>query len=214
MIKQFLVGGFDDNFSYLITDTSSTKVAVVDPAGDLSELISFVESESLTITSILITHSHFDHIEGIPDILKKWNATLFVHTNAKKHINRMPEKNSFIEEGDILKIGKIEINVMHTPGHIDDSVCFYIEAGINDSDPALITGDTLFVEGCGRTNKTDAEDLYKSLERLKKLEPSTKVYTGHNYGSIPISTIEHELKNNHFFLARDYEAFLKKRFPE
>jgi len=214
MIKQFLVGGFDENFSYLIINESTKKAAVVDPAGNLSELISFVESNALSVTSILITHGHFDHTEGAPEILKKWNATFFVHTNAEKRINRLPTNTSFINEGEVIPIGELEVTVMHTPGHTDDSVCFHIKNKSDEGAPSIITGDTMFVEGCGRTTEPDAKDLYESLQRLKALDPKTLIYTGHDYGSVPVSTIEQELRNNRFFRSENYEEFFKERFPK
>ena len=214
MIKQFSVGGFDNNFSYVVIDPASKKAAIVDPAGDLSLLMTYVESESLKVVSILVTHSHFDHIEGIPEVLKKWSATVYTHTNAKNHINRMPPKVNFVEDGDTIKLGGIIINVLSTPGHIDDAVCFQIRKQNNFEEEAIITGDTLFVEGCGRTNKSDVKNLYESLGRLKELDTDTNIYSGHDYGSIPVSTIGHELEKNRFFLAEDYEAFFNERFPK
>lgn len=213
MIKQFQVGGFDDNFSYLIFDEASKEAGIVDPCGDLKELFGAVEGSSLKVISILITHSHPDHTEGIPEVLDKKNVPIYAHSNARNRIYRNFEDIRKVGEGDTFNIGKIEIKVLYTPGHIDDAICFYIERGVNDSEPAIFTGDTLFVEGCGRTTRADAEDLYKSLGRLKKLDPTTKVYTGHNYGSIPISTIGHELKNNRFFLAGNFDEFIIERFP-
>jgi len=213
MIRQFLVGGYDDNFSYLIIDQNTKEASIVDPCGNMSELFDYVKESDLKLVSVFITHSHFDHVEGVPQVLKKYNIPIYAHPNAESRIKDANGMILVVDEGDILSTGGLAIRVLYTPGHIDDAICFYIDSPLNDKVPALITGDTLFVEGCGRTNRTDAKDLYESLQRLKKLDKNTKVYTGHNYGSIPISTIEHELKKNRFFLAKDYDAFLQERFP-
>lgn len=205
MVKQFYVGGYDVNFSYLVV--SGNKALIVDPCGDLSEVFRYIENENLEIIGILITHSHLDHIEGIPEVQAKQEVPVYIHHNGISRVD-----GTGIGEGDTLTVGEIDINVLHTPGHLDDSVCYYIEDV--DGAPALITGDTLFVEGCGRANRTDAKDLYESLQRLKVLPENTNVYTGHDYGSIPISTMLHEKEHNRFLLAPDYESFLKERFPE
>lgn len=209
MIVQFHVGGFDDNFSYLII--SENEAVVVDPAGDLSELVNYIEGNALTLTGVLITHSHFDHIEGVPEIEKRYSVPVYIHKNGVPRISA--PKIKAMKEGDTINVGDLSVDVLHTPGHIDDAVCFSVKEGEHDSLPALITGDTLFVEGCGRTTRDNAKDLYESLGRLKKFDPKTNVYTGHDYGSIPVSTIAHELQNNRFFLAEDFKGFLNERFP-
>lgn len=210
MIKQFKVGGFDDNFSYIVASDSSMEVFIVDPCGNTEVVLDFILENNYNLKGILITHSHFDHVEGIPDVLLNKKVPVYIHKNAEGKLSKEFDVH-YIVEGDVLKIGKIDIEVLHTPGHIDDAVCFYIKAGINDETSAIITGDTLFVEGCGRTNQEGVEALYQSLLRLKGLDEKTKVYSGHDYGTIQISTISHEKKNNRFFLAKDFNDFKKER---
>lgn len=212
MIIQKQVGGYDHNFSYIVADPKTKDVVVVDPCGDVSLVINELTEHGFNLQAILITHSHFDHIERVDELLQWKSVPVYIAKEAEAAVSfdRLP---SFVRDGDRIIVGEIVIQVVHTPGHIDDAVCFYIDKGVNDSSPALITGDTLFVEGCGRTNEHDVETLYDSLCRIKTFDPDTKIYPGHDYGSQPVSTIAHELEHNRFLKAIDngYDAFVQER---
>lgn len=205
MIEQIAVGGFDKNFAYIIHDGEFA--SVVDPSGDVEKILKVIGDKTLTPVSILVTHSHFDHIDGIDALREEYPVPVYMHKNAKGRVSVHDDIINLVDESDVVDVGKISMEVMHTPGHIDDSVCYYIK-----KENSLISGDTLFVEGCGRVNsESDAEILYESLQRLKKFPDDTKVFPGHDYGSKPHSTIKHEKKKNRFFLAKDLDAFKKKR---
>ncbi|PIR54675.1 MBL fold metallo-hydrolase [Candidatus Peregrinibacteria bacterium CG10_big_fil_rev_8_21_14_0_10_36_19] len=205
MIRQIPIQGFDNNFSYFIENGKD--IAVVDP-GDTDHLISEIRLDGLNVKMILLTHSHFDHVSGVQKLVERFGVPVYVHKHAAKRLNLKENMTVFIDEGDILRLDGLKIKVLYTPGHIDDAVCFYIEEHGH-----LITGDTLFVEGCGRADLegSNVEDLWESLQRIMKLPQSTKVYPGHHYGSIPISTIGFEKANNRFFKCKDFEEFRKER---
>ncbi len=211
-ITQFMVGGLDDNFAYVLHDDTTKDCVMIDPSGDITELLSFIDSSSFKVTGVYITHTHFDHIDALPSVLEKFGDILiYVHLLG---MNSVGEYDSIqgIEDMQKIKLGDSEVNVLHTPGHIDDAVCFYIDAeNSTDGIPQIITGDTLFVGGCGRTSEHQVKDLYESLMELKALPAETIVYAGHDYGETPASTIGHEMITNKYYLAKNFNEFKRIR---
>jgi len=214
MITQLSVGGYDNNFSYFVNDGVSKEIAIVDPAGDMDDMLAEIHANKFQPSAMLITHSHFDHVEGVEALIQKYQIPVYMHMNARGRVEIPEELGRYVNDGDIITVGKCALEVMHTPGHIDDSVCYFISAKQEaDGTPKLLTGDTLFVEGCGRADlsHSSVKDLYNSLERLKKLSDETLIYCGHDYGSKPVSDIAWEKKHNKYFLCKSFEEFKTKR---
>ncbi len=209
MIQQIHVGGFDDNFSYFIEDSDSKTIAIVDPS-NVKLLESEISKNFFSPKMILLTHSHFDHTEGVAELVKKLAIPVYMHENARGRVNILDEMAVYIKGGEKIKLEDIFIDVIDTPGHIDDAVCFYLK-----EDKALLTGDTVFVEGCGRADLefSNVEDLFKSLQEIKKLPDDTKIFPGHDYGKKPWSTIKDEKKNNPYFKVKTLDDFIKLRLP-
>ena len=210
MIQQLKVGGFDDNFSYIITDGKTPKAVIVDP-DNVKHLVSELEEQKLELQAILVTHSHHDHVVGVLALVEKYGVPVYVHAKGKERLDIAGGHVVGVEDGDKIKVGGMEIKVLATPGHIDDAVCYWVGEGRGA--PGVLTGDTLFVEGCGRADfaESDVEDLWKSLQRLVKLGDEVKVYPGHDYGSMPVSTIGWEKENNKYLLCGDFKKFRKMR---
>lgn len=214
MIIQLSVGGFDNNFSYFVSDGVSKEIVVVDPAGDMEDMLAEIHAHKFQPSAILLTHSHFDHVEGVDMLIQKYKIPVYMHMNARGRVEVPEGLERYGGDGDTILVGKLTIEIMHTPGHIDDSVCYFISAKQEaDGVPKLLTGDTLFVEGCGRADLPhgSVKDLYSSLKRLKKLPDETLIYSGHDYGSKPISSIAFEKEYNKYFLCRSFEEFKAKR---
>jgi glyoxylase-like metal-dependent hydrolase (beta-lactamase superfamily II) len=114
-----------------------------------------------------------------------------------------------ITGGIEIELGNQVITVLHTPGHSEDSVCFSFTAV--DNQPVLISGDTLFIDGCGRTNDHMITDLYDSIQSLKQLPSETVVLPGHNYGPVPSDTLAHQLRSNRFLLPVTFAGFCAER---
>jgi len=192
MIFEQIPVGQMQNFVYLIGDEDSNIGAVVDPGWDVEKILDIAKNHDLDIKFILITHSHYDHIDKVKEIADATGATVYVHKEDAEDIKKLGvDKIKTIDENDEINIGKIKVKVIHTPGHSLGSVCYLVEN-------KLITGDTLFVENIGRTDLPggDPNIIAESLKRLKKLDDDIEVYPGHDYGSKPHSTIAHEKKNN------------------
>jgi len=192
MIFEQIPVGQMQNFSYLIGD--SKEAAVVDPGWEVDKVLQIASKHDLEVRYVLITHSHYDHINEVKNIVDATDATVYVHKEDVDEIkNKGVEKIKIIKDNDEISVGKVKIKVLHTPGHTPGSVCYLV-------DNKLITGDTLFVENIGRTDLPggDPKIIIESLDRLKKLDENIEVYPGHDYGSIPHSTIKHEKKNNFY----------------
>jgi glyoxylase-like metal-dependent hydrolase (beta-lactamase superfamily II) len=196
-----------ENFIYLITDIASRKTAVVDPAWEPGKIIEAAEKENLKISGILLTHSHHDHINGVGEILNKYDSELHLLKEEADFWRADLEKPSIHHGGDIISLGETCIEVMHTPGHTPGSACYRLDGDI-------ITGDTLFVFGCGRCDLQggDPEQMFATLKKMKTHIPSdTIIFPGHNYADKTTSTIEEQAEGNPFLHFEDCEQFVEYR---
>lgn len=201
-LKQMEIGPMQ-NFVYLIGCPVKKEVAVVDPGWDSGKILAEAERDGMKITSILVSHAHFDHVNVLHEILAKTDAKVYLQKDEVEFL-KVPKMNlKATESGDKVRIGDIEVECIHTPGHTPGSQCFHVEK-------KLVSGDTLFINACGRTDLPggDSEKLYFSLNRLAKLPEETILYPGHNYSDRPTSTIRDEKENNPFLLCRSLEDFL------
>lgn len=198
IFSQIEVGRLD-NFSYIIGDDETHFGAIVDPGFDIENIINRALQLKVKIKYIINTHEHADHILGNKDIIIKTGAKIIAHKDTEI------VKDIIIDDGDIIKIGKLKIKVIHTPGHSPGSICLLVEN-------KLITGDTLFVGECGRIDLPggNAEDLYHSFfDKILKLDDNIEVYPGHNYGEKPFSSIGYEKQTNYILKKRTKEEFLR-----
>jgi glyoxylase-like metal-dependent hydrolase (beta-lactamase superfamily II) len=207
-VLQIKVGGFDQNLSYLVGDGQSEDVAVVDPSGDLKKIFDAIKKKKVNPVAVLVTHSHADHVDGLAAFLEEFPVPVYFHESGEGAF-RVPKGLARpITDGEDIEIGSCRIEVLHTPGHSDDAVCYYIpEAEARDEVPKLITGDTLFVSRCGRTDEDHVDELFESLEELKTFPDETVIYPGHDYGPKPTSTIGREKEKNKFFRCETPEEF-------
>lgn len=187
-----------DNFSYIIADESIKEAAIIDPSFNAEAIIRLVEDEDFDVKYVVNTHSHVDHTAGNEEIVSKFKAKIVAHKSTKGN------NDIGVVDGDVLKLGTVIIKVMHTPGHTPDSICLLV-------DGKLLTGDTLFIGECGRTDLPggSAEEMYDSLlHKLMMLEDSVEVYPGHDYGSTPHSTIGIEKRTNYTMQKRSLREFI------
>ena len=203
--KQVNVGPMQ-NFSYIIGDEKSKEAAVVDAGWEADKLIDICNKKKLKITKIILTHSHYDHAQKVDELASKTNAIVYFHEDDFNEIRRIIKNPNIkihkLKDNDEIKIGKIKIKVIHTPGHTPGAICLLIEN-------KLLTGDTLFVNAIGRTDLAGGGSLqlFESLQKLKKLDDKIEVYPGHDYGEIPFSTIGGEKKTNPYFKCESKEQF-------
>ncbi len=178
------------NRSYLVADDDAHVCAVVDPSWDAKGFVDAAQEHGWAIEAILLTHTHFDHINAIEELARLTNAPISVHRTETSELPKNIEAQP-TDEGTTIAVGGLHITCLHTPGHSPGSQCFLVE-------DHLFTGDTLFVEGCGRVDLPGGSEaqMRTSLARLAALPPETIVHPGHHYGSEATSTIGAEKERN------------------
>ena len=201
-LKQLELGPLQ-NFVYLIGSPETREAAVVDPGWDAAKILETAKQDEMRITTVIVTHTHFDHINGVEDIVRATDAQVVVH---KKEEGALPvEKGTKkpVEGGYEISLGPLKLSVLHTPGHTPGSLCVTVL-------DRLITGDTLFIGGCGRCDLPggDAELMHKSLTRLRALDDRLVIHPGHNYAPEATSLLSKEKERNPFLLAKDLDGFL------
>ena len=161
-----------DNYIYLLHDSVSGETAVVDPA--LAQpVLDVLEAKGWQLTYLLNTHHHWDHVGGNLELKQKTGCQIIA---AQADWARIHGIDSGVVDGDIISLGQHQARVIETPGHTSGHVVYYFA-----KDEALFCGDTLFVMGCGRLFEGTAEQLWASLQKLKALPPSTRIYCTHEY---------------------------------
>lgn len=194
------------NFVYLVGDQNTHEALIVDPAWEVDSILVAAKQEGYQIKGALITHTHFDHVNGLEELLKKTDGAVYINKHEAEFLKGMKGNMKPMEGGDKIKIGAVEITMLHTPGHTPGSQCFLIDRN-------LISGDTLFINACGRCDLPggNAEEMYRSLRTLAELDEKTILYPGHNYAEEVTSTIGHEKRYNPYLQTTNLNAFLKYR---
>ncbi|MBU3102766.1 MBL fold metallo-hydrolase [Clostridium gasigenes] len=196
IIKVIPAGPLQTN-CYIVMDEKVKEAIVLDPGQDPDLIIREIESLNCKVSAILLTHAHADHDDGVVDVKNKYNVPVYMNREEEKYMDldssvygKLPKIYDFIEDGDILKVGDLDIKCIHTPGHTKGGMCFLIE-------DKVFTGDTLFQGSIGRTDFIggDFDEIIKSInEKLLILENNVEVYPGHG----PKSTIIFERTRNPF----------------
>ena len=194
------------NYVYFVGDPHTREVAVVDPAWDVERIVDMAQENDLTITKILITHSHFDHINGVEGVLQRTKAEVYINKAEAEFMKAVWPDLVKVDSGDTTRIGDVDITFLHTPGHTPGSQCFLVQNH-------LLSGDTLFIGACGRCDLpgSNPEDMYHSLtQKLAKLDDRTIVFRGHNYAAKPYSTIRDEKRFNPYLQFQSLQEFLRR----
>ncbi|HUY85998.1 MAG TPA: MBL fold metallo-hydrolase [Acidimicrobiales bacterium] len=211
------------NFVYLIGDRKSGLAIAIDPAYDIEGITTHLRNDGMQLAGVLATHYHPDHvggemmgyqIEGICSLLEVHDVPIHAQSDELPWIERSTgiDASSLVSHrsGDKLAVGEIEIELIHTPGHTPGSQCFLV-------DGKLVAGDTLFLNGCGRTDLPggDPEQLYTSLhERLSHVPDSAILYPGHLYSPEPSADMGKVRKGNYIFRLNTPEQWMQMFGPK
>ncbi len=197
-VHQLQVGNMQ-NFTYILEDEKTGEAVLVDPSWDLDAVEQLITRNNLKIKYIVNTHHHFDHTIGNEAMTNTTGAKIIQHeASTLKH-------DIIVKDGDKIRFGESEVVVFHTPGHSKDSICLV-------GDGKILTGDTLFVGNCGRVDLPggSANELYHSLfDVLAKLDDKLVMYSGHNYGTKPASTLGQEKETNFVMQPRTEAEFVE-----
>lgn len=195
------------NFVYLIEDVATRRAAVVDPAWEVPTIVRCAREQGVTITDVLLTHSHHDHINGIDELLRGCDAQLHLLKSEAQFWGHGLDLPTLHHGGDRILLGNTEIKILHTPGHTPGSACYQL----GDD---LITGDTLFVFGCGRCDLRggDPEQMFRTLKDMREnLPEETLIRPGHNYSVAETSTLREQIAGNPFLHFDDLKRFTQYR---
>lgn len=218
VLKQMEIGPMM-NFIYIIGCAETREAAVVDPAWDVPRILKIAQDSELKIQRILVTHAHPDHVNGLEALLEATDAQ--VHINVEEldymkemaarfrvpvdFMNRRSANFRSMSDGDEVKLGKVSVQFLHTPGHTPGSQCFLVEK-------SLISGDTLFINACGRVDLPggDPEKMWWSLNRkLTALDDDTILYPGHNYSDRPTASLGDQKRTNPYLQYTSVNQFLR-----
>ena len=203
------------NFAYLIGDRETGDAVVVDPAYAAGDLVDALEGDGMHLSGVLVTHHHPDHVggsmmgfelKGLAELLEQVGVPVHVNTHEADWVSRVTgiarSDLTTHEHGDTVDIGDVEIELLHTPGHTPGSQCFLL-------DGRLVAGDTLFLEGCGRTDFPggNVDDMYRSLQQLAKLPRDPIVFPGHWYSEEPSASLSEVRRSNYVYRASNLDQW-------
>ncbi|MDI3314582.1 MAG: MBL fold metallo-hydrolase [Mycobacterium sp.] len=203
------------NFVYLIGDRRTGAAVVVDPAYAAGDLVDALQADGMRLAGVLVTHHHPDHVGGslmgfrlggLVELLERANVPVHVNAHEAPWVSRVTgvamSDLTTHEHRDKVAVGDIEIELLHTPGHTPGSQCFLL-------DGRLIAGDTLFLEGCGRTDFPggDSDEMYRSLQQLKQLPGDPTVFPGHWYSADPSAPLSEVKRSNYVYRAANLDQW-------
>ncbi len=204
------------NFVYLIGDRDAGRCWVVDPAWNVDDLLRVLAEDGMQLEGVLATHYHPDHVggdlfgsavPGVRELLEKVAVKIHCNRAEAEWIRRSTGVSrsdlDLRDSGDVLKVGAIEVRLIHTPGHTPGSQCFLVQG-------RLVAGDTLFLQGCGRTDFPggDPDEIYRSFtQRLAKIPDDTVLYPGHLYDPRPSATLGETRRTNYVFQVKSLEEW-------
>ena len=204
------------NFAYLIGDRERGEAVIVDPAYAVADLLALAEADGMRVVGALATHHHPDHVggtmmgytlEGVAELLGRGAGPVHVHRDEAEFVERVTGASStdlvVHDSGDVVEVGAVRVELLHTPGHTPGSQCFLV-------DGRLVAGDTLFLEGCGRTDfpGSDPGQMYDSLQRLAALPGDVVVYPGHRYSVPSSATMDAVKEMNYVYRPASKEQWL------
>ncbi|MFZ1163243.1 MBL fold metallo-hydrolase [Mycobacterium sp.] len=203
------------NFAYLIGDRQTGDCVVVDPAYAAGDLVDALEADGMHLSGVLVTHHHPDHVggsmmgfelKGLAELLERVSVPVHVNSQEAQFVSRitgipMSDLTSH-EHGDKVSVGAIDIELLHTPGHTPGSQCFLL-------DGRLVAGDTLFLEGCGRTDFPggDSDEMFRSLQKLAQLTGNPTVFPGHWYSLEPNASLSEVKRSNYVYRVGNLEQW-------
>jgi glyoxylase-like metal-dependent hydrolase (beta-lactamase superfamily II) len=205
MIFQQIPTGKMQNFTYLFADSETGEGMIIDPAFDAEKIMQVLKEYRVNLQRIILTHHHYDHVNAAQPIKARTGAEIFCHPETVALLKGEASHDRLIHDKDQFKLGNAEVKCLHTPGHAPGSLCLIV------NNKWLVTGDTLFIGDCGRADLPGGslEELYNSMQKIKKLNKGLIVCPGHNYGKTPLNTLGEEMQSNPVLKANSLTEFMQ-----
>lgn len=200
------------NVIYLVGDPATREAAVVDPGWDVPRILQAAAHDGYRLTAAFVTHHHFDHVMGLRELLHAAGMPVYVHRDDAPLLNISRDALTPVVGGETIRIGHIPITLLHTPGHTPGSQCLLVRPAGGGAGGRLLSGDTLFIRGCGRCDLPggDPRRLYESLTKtLRVLDDETILHPGHHYAEVPTSPLGDEKRLNPFLRCTTVQEFLR-----
>jgi len=213
-VEQILIGPMQ-NFCYIVASRTTREAVLIDPAWDTDALLERLDERDLELKGMLVTHYHPDHcgggmgghhIEGVASLLEKRGVKTWVNRHEAEGLKKVTGLSDsdlvVVDSNDTMKVGEIEIEFLHTPGHTPGSQCFKVHN-------TLVSGDTLFIQGCGRVDLpgSDSEAMFRSLQKLSALPDDTLLLPSQHYAEAPNATMGETKAQNVYLRVPDLETW-------
>lgn len=205
--------GMHKNFIYLLIDWKSKECVWLDPQSDLEPVLSAMDTHGLKLSEVWLTHTHHDHVAGLPKILREFSDVPV--RVGKEDVHRLsPELQAsprlqILQGGETLSLGSLSAQAFSTPGHSAGAISYFVpkQENLGTCPPLLFSGDTVFIRDCGRTDLPTGSDsqMFQTLQHLKTLPPETILLPGHHYQKECASTLDAEFSQSPPFLCNTVE---------
>lgn len=205
-VAQFELGSWK-NFVYLLLCWETKRAAIVDPQSDLDTPLAALAAHGFTLERALLTHTHHDHVAGVPELLRRYpGLPVHLHPADLFRVEAMlaPATLALTEDGAEVPVGHLRLRAVHTPGHSAGHTCWHLP-GLTP--PLLCTGDCVFIRDCGRTDLETGDDaaMFASIQRVKALPDDTVILPGHHYQPECATVLAHEREQSPPFRCRSVE---------
>lgn len=213
------------NFAYLIGDRQTGDAVLVDPAYAAGDLVDLLETDGMRLSGVLVSHHHPDHVggsmmgfelKGLAELLERVSVPVHVNSHEADWVSKVTgiagSELTSHDHGDVVQVGAVPIELLHTPGHTPGSQCFLVDDRGERSDGKrgrLVAGDTLFLDGCGRTDFPggNVDDMFRSLQALAALPGDPTVFPGHWYSTEPSAPLDEVRRTNYVYRASNLDQW-------
>jgi len=195
------------NFTYLVFDPEAREALIIDPAWEMEKIEAALDQHQLTLTTILVTHGHNDHVHLVKPLVEKYGCEVRMSEVEAADFSFACDNLRTIRGEEPFQAAGLTVTPLHTPGHTRGCICYLIGGN-------LFTGDTLFIEGCGMCfgGNSSPQELFRSLQRLKQtLLPATRIFPAHSYGAVPGQAFSFVLRHNIYIQFQEENGFIAFR---